>query len=323
MSINVDDLITDSNDHTEAINLAIQMSADHVVRFTGGKTYYISDEIRPNRGTRLVCDGWTLIKALPSFDFGGSNDRAMIHQYRDGLPVLYGEPGPTDRIYLKNINLDGSNIPGANGILASLQQPAAWQNVRVDHCPGYGIALCDTVQAVFHNLMVIDCGVGVRMRSAQLCYFYGFNVEQSAVSHLIMEKQNNSTSNNVYNSFVGVHLEGLYGQVAIDHQSGGANIWMNTYMAMTQNQICWRFASIGGAEPRAPIYTIISAGFSGSLDTITAIKDIDRDLCLNVHDHFRGFIPFFVAPNQNYANPPDWTAQNGVNVAKLTELIRI
>jgi len=285
--------------------------------------FYVNGEIKVDREGKIVGQGplLTIIRAASDFSFP-DNETAIIHQYRDGLPAKYDLPGPTGRIYLEDIYIDGSNVAGANGILASLQQPAAWRNVRVDNCPGYGIALCDTVQAVFSNIEIINCGVGLRMRSALLCYFHGVNIEQSISRDIVFETISTSTTGSNWNHFLGLHLESAAtssaGFVSIEVLEAEANLFMNVYFPGGANSsTLFYFKAAVGAEEQALVYTLINIVVEGDPTTVTVIDDQDRGIVLNGFSDIRRYIPLLVAGPHNPTRPA-----NSIFIPELGGVLR-
>lgn len=146
-----------------------------------GGTGYINGTLYGDRGTGLIGPGpadKARIQAASSFTFG-STSVYMINQCRDGRLVQISSLGVTDRFYLFYINLNGGAITGSNGILASIQQPIAWEDVRVEEFLGTGIHLTDTQQGHFRNLEVTGCGIGIHCYYASMLFFYSLNIESA------------------------------------------------------------------------------------------------------------------------------------------------
>lgn len=311
---------TAATSNTKILNAAL--ARDGQVELPEG-IFYVNGEIKPDREGKIVGQGplITIIRAASDFSFP-DNETAIIHQYRDGNPALYSTPGPTGRIYLEDIYIDGANVAGANGILVSLQQPAAWRNVRVDNCPGYGIALCDTVQAVFSNIEIINCGIGLRMRSASLCYFRGLNIEQGGTRDVVMETQPSSTSGSNWNSFIGLHLESAAaasaGFISFEVLEAEGNRWADVYYPGGANaSTLFYFKALVGAEEQALVYTLQNIAIEGNPTTVTAVDDFDRGLTLNAFTDLRRYIPLMVAGPHNPTRPP-----NAIMLPELGGILR-
>jgi hypothetical protein len=296
--------------NTTAIQAALDAATYHSIVTVPGHTYWVNGELKPNRGARLygVSPSASVLKAASTFDVSAGNEAAIIHQYRDASPVLYAVGGPTDRIYFDNILVDGNSVAGVNGILASLQQPAAWSNVRVQNCPGYGIALCDTMQAVFYNTESVGNGRNLEMRSAMLCYFFGLDLETDSGAtttvNLSMVKQSSGGGCD-FNLFSGVHMEGKLAAGNLRHidiQNGMGNQFQTMYMASAATaesvEELFHFAATG-LEERAPVYILENIAIGGNPQYMIALWDEDRGISLNSEDDFRGWIPFLVGGNEN------------------------
>jgi hypothetical protein len=199
------------------------------VRLAPGTTY-INGEFFPENGMTVEGSGVDISILKATGITFGSTEVAIIHARRAGDPALYATPGPSSRIYLRHFLVDGNNIASANGILASPQQPARWETLRVINCPGYGMALCDTQQHVMENIEFTACGTALVYRSVSFCYVNELNIEQSVVGDFTAVAQAGGIACE-HNSFRNVHLESIIGAGAkyFDIQSGDGwsfeNVW--------------------------------------------------------------------------------------------------
>lgn len=194
-----------TTDDTSAIQGAIDQAVSdgattannaRVIYFPGG-VYGISSRLLVPTNITFVGDGpkMSRLKALTTFTFPG-RDTAMVVtcQTSAGGQIYYDVPGPSSRFSLRNMGLDGNNRSGANGILCSLQQPSYWENVLIENCPGYGIAIVDTQQIPVWNLEIINCGDGLVLNSAAFVWVYAFNVEQGDTTYVKMTQQGKSNA---------------------------------------------------------------------------------------------------------------------------------
>lgn len=148
-------------------------------------TYMINAPIRVVSNVKLEGENAKVsrIRAMSSFSFPDRDTAMIIAQQSTSVPTYFDVASGTGRMYLRDIGIQGNNVAGANGILASSQQPASWENVMVEDCAGYGVAIVDTQQLVVDNLVVLRCGVGVWLNSAFFIWFNGFDVEVSTTTH--------------------------------------------------------------------------------------------------------------------------------------------
>lgn len=95
-----------------------------------------------------------------------------------GTGFLYTEVGGQSKLYFDNVTLDAGSRANMNGFYASVQQPAEFNYLRLNHF--YGTALkfpSGTQQIDVNNLEIIDCGIGLDTRGATFVYIKAFNVE--------------------------------------------------------------------------------------------------------------------------------------------------
>lgn len=196
---------------------------------------------------------------------------------------------------------------GANGILASVQQPAFWENVMVENCKGeYGVLIADTQQVVFTNICSYNNARGLWMRSASLCYFRGLNLEDNVYNQVLMDDLNGYV-NGIdtdpgtatggtgckWNSFIDVHIEGQkrHAQAGFDVVAGYDNTWINTMWGdSTADTSLWRFHSQIGPNPTNTVeqsYLLMGCSFPTSASgDATAIDDLVRRVrTRNIEDH--------------------------------------
>lgn len=190
---------------------ALSGTATRELRMRGGGSIIVNEQIHAPIGASLVGvnPDLTIIKAGTDFTFSSGSDSVIR-----GHDALYGAAGPSRRLFLENLLIDGNNRPGANGILASPQQPAKWDSVRIKNCPGYGIYLSDMQQLVADNIEITACGIGLHIDGAQFLYAHGWNIEQSVTSHIkATQDVGVSTGRSV---FTGLHLESCTGATWLD-----------------------------------------------------------------------------------------------------------
>ncbi|MGH2752871.1 MAG: glycosyl hydrolase family 28-related protein [Actinomycetota bacterium] len=263
----------------------------------------------------------TIIKASPDFRFP-DGETAIIRS----SGVRFASPGPSRRLTMSGIKVDGNRNTGANGILVSPQQPAYFENVRADKCPGYGLSVVDCQQMIFRNIELIDDGVGLLINSAEFLFFYDLNIERASDAFVRLarqEERGEGGAEGIRNQsihFVGTHMEqgGADPAPFFDVQSGRALLFQNNYFSANGGTV-YRFAP-GAAETteQGSTYVIIDAQVGGSPAKVRFIDDPARDLSLNAFDDFRSHIPMFIAPPLNvdpFAGPALWIAgQNGRHV---------
>lgn len=276
--------------------------------------WYINNELKMERDQVLQGTNTMNAKITATTWAGSTGDEfAMLHGYRDGVPVAYGEGGglgrPSSRWSLRNLLIDGSNVTGVNGILMSPQQPDAWENLRVDNCPGYGAAISDVQQHVIENFEGIGNGTTLVLRDARFVFVTNFNSEQAVVHDVLMDTTA-SGSGCYQNSFRNVHIEGLVGteHFVIDNsnKSGGwdgsgflfDHVWFTTGATNTM----FHFVDPVNAHE----YELRNVRAYGTPAGVIAVEDEARSLSLNVRDHFNDRIHHFQTRWQSYptaANP--------------------
>lgn len=318
-------------------------------------TYIVDNEIFLEREIHLCGDDCvnTTIKASVNFDFHvddveANHNTAVIHQMISGAKCWYESPyeglaSEMGRIHLHDIRIHGGSTrvvddnpdipvvitnPGANGILCSLQQPAEWSNVRVDNCDGYGICIAVAQQCIFRQLELIRCGTALLLRSAEFCWFYDTQIEQSthvdgtAGRHIQIEDvPGNIDCFNV--SFINVHLETVTGTgtpLMINIENGMNISFLNVWATVPANTTLFRFnygaSDAVAGDAGAPIeggivYTLSHVAVHGSPASCTIIRDIQRGLTLNAETDFKSFLYWFAAPTAQI------DAKNGIRVAGI------
>jgi len=208
-----------------------------------------------------------------------SNEVAVVHLRRVGDVCEFGAPGPSARLYLRDILIDGNNITGANGILASVQQPAYWESVRVINCPGYGIAICDTQQFVMSNIELTGCGIGLRYESCEFIFCDGLNIEQSITSDFLAEQQSGGVGCD-HNHFIGVHLETPLdaGEKSFDIKSGDGWMFKNVfYSNPSTTSTLFNFDVTTGLTGR-PIFTLENVRCNNPSASFKVVNDVQRGI---------------------------------------------
>lgn len=265
-------------------------------------SYTINQEIHMPQDSSLIGRGGNLssITAGASFSFPDV-DTAMIRSDN----AEYTNPGATRRIFLKNLFLCGAQRPNSNGILASQQQPAYWQNIRVDDCEGYGIAIVDTQQLWISNLEMIRNRVGLILRSCEFCWVYGFNSDQHSEINVKYEIQPMGGVGNNSNHFYAAHLEEGSPQTGpmIDIQSCASNTFDGFFVTSNTTTVFNSGPSGSGANT----FTLREISFSGTPATVTAVNDQDRNIVLNAFDDCRSHISELIFSNvQNGYSGAAW-----------------
>jgi hypothetical protein len=247
-------------------------------------TTYINGEFFPENGMTVEGSGVDISILKATGITFASTEMAMIHARRVGDPALYAVPGPSSRIYLRNFLVDGSNIASANGILASPQQPAKWETLRVINCPGYGMALCDTQQHVMANIEFTACGTALTYRSAAFVWVDGLNIEQSTVTDFTARLQAGGIACS-HNHFVGVHLESSLGAAAkyFDIQSGDGWMFKNVWHSNQDDTgTLFYITTAGDSLNGKPIFTLEDVRANQPSTNFKIVNDVDRGISRTV-----------------------------------------
>lgn len=230
---------------------------------TAGKVYFVV--ATPTSTTFQV-------SSSNSTDGGGNYNGAVLDITADGSASLYTNMQALCRAYWRDIYLSGSNIANVSGARMDLQQPAHFENVRIDNCPGTGGLIIFGQQAVFYNVELIGNARGLYLDGMEFAWFWGINAEQSTSSHIYV-----STKGAVCCKFSGVHFESGTGPAAIDIAGGTAAFDFDnvqwTAGSSTQNLIHAHVGSPTGYSIRN-VNMIVNDDITTNHQTI--IQDDDR-----------------------------------------------
>jgi hypothetical protein len=186
--------------YAEETGRAIQAALDDADSWQGSghmKVYVPAGQWATNQslfietGVQVYGDGCyhSWIVAGLGYVPGGDED-ALINGRRSGDDSDF-DGGPTTRMYLKDIGIDGGLMKadsgrkdddgnviynGTNGILATLQQPGHWENVTITNCLGWGYNITGQ-QLVSYNLVVLRCGRPLVYRNMMFHYAWSTNAE--------------------------------------------------------------------------------------------------------------------------------------------------
>jgi hypothetical protein len=263
--------------------------------------WYINDELHPERDSVMegVAPMSCTIIATDDFPFDGTDNVAMIRPQRDGV-ILSTSNLVSSRWVFRNFFLDGNDVPDANGILTSPQQPDHTENVRIDHCPGYGMMLADVQQHILTNFEGIGNGITLKLWAVRFLYVNGFNSEQANLYHIYSFSVPGDANVSRQNHFSNVHLETGVGDSteAIVIESSNAtsptnygwvfdHVW---YSTPGEANTLFQWVDTGGRKAQ---YTIRNVQISGTPLLTTAIDDGPRSLSLNSFNDFNNIIDMF------------------------------
>jgi hypothetical protein len=311
-------------DDRAAIQAAIDAAQNLGCRvFFPAGVYAVGDQLWVKQAIHLIGEGplATAIKALPSFAFPNI-DTAILHQQTvNGVASLLGE-NHMGRIHLKNLKVDGANVASANGILASCQQQAIWENVRVDNCPGYGMAFSEGQQLVLRNIELIHNRIGFWNKGHSFLWVYDLNIEQSTEADVRVESGVTGLAAMAC-SFTNVHFETQGPIHCFDILSGAYNtIFTNVFASVAPGGTIFYFGPAVNSEEQGWVYTIVGAHANGAMDQITMLDDRARNITLNAFYDCRRFLQVFVSPNENPYSPP-WIQKNGLQVLEVAGLRKL
>lgn len=324
-----------SSDNVLAFNRLSQQLYNLLSFFYGGilipvGAHFVDNQLRPERD-QVICGVNIMsskVQAHTTFPFSGT-ETSIFHPKRDGVDCTFATGGASARWIFRDLFVDGNNVAGANGIMSSPQQPDAWQNVRVDKCPGYGIGLSDVQQHIMKNLEFDQCGISIRLRSARFVWVDGFNSEHCTDRHVVMDSEAGGAGC-FQNHFDNVHIEqgGSSATIVfqIDHTgASGAdssgfffdNVWLTNSGTITLLDIPYAGLASG--------YRIANTRMYGSPSLVTAIHDAARGETLNAFTDFNARIydyqagtPFFAGASSPYGAPTVVVKGSGSGAA-LTE----
>ncbi len=161
------------------------------------------------------------IRAHPAFVTSTNGEIALLHGMRDGVICTFAGPGgPLARYYLRDICLDGNNVPNMNGALVGFQQPAEWENVRFNNFPGtYCWAISAAQDFRAKRIQFLNSRRGLYLRSVSIARFETINFEQMTQEDVLANDLTNSPGGNFQVTFENVHIEELSGrQISMDLQ---------------------------------------------------------------------------------------------------------
>ena len=273
-----------ANEYIWASQTSAPLGALAGVRLAPGTTY-INGEWFPEHA--MVVEGASVdLSILKATGMSFADEEvAVLHLRRLGDPCEYGAPGPSARLYLRNILIDGSGISGANGILASVQQPAYWESVRVINCPGYGIAICDTQQHVMHNIETTACGIGLVYQSAEFCWVNALNIEQSTIGDFLAEMQSGGAACD-HNHFIGVHLESPLGagQKSFNILSGDGWMFKNVWYSNPDTTATLFYFNNSTGVAGKPIFHLKNVRANTTSSSFAMVNDVQRSIIRTSED---------------------------------------
>jgi len=281
-----------SSDDRAAIQAAIDasLSAGHKVYLPYG-VYMVGGEVIVKQEIQLIGDGptSTIIGALPSFPFPDQETAILHQQTNDGTLVKIGTWTPMGRIYLKDLKVYGANVAGANGILASCQQQAVWDNVRVDNCPGYGLALADGQQIVLRNMEFIQCGRAILISGHSFVYAHDLNIERCVTDNIYVKR---GVSNIIPYacSFENLHLENQTHAPILIHVNEAEGISFSNVFATIEAETLFQFDN-------PCIYTLRDIRAYGLPDQTTMLLDSANGVNANAFWTFRNHILYLSVDN--------------------------
>jgi hypothetical protein len=257
----------------------------------GTGTYWVNGELKQERAQGLigVNPDSTIIKARTGFPFDSTGEVAIIHPVRDGTPVLYATAGVSHRWFIRNILIDGNNLPNSNGILASPQQPDHWENVRVYQCIGkYGICLTDVQQHIVKNLELTACSVGLRYRSCSFVWVDGLNIEQSTVADFIAEALPSGGAAG-HNRFSNVHVEAeTFTGKYFDIQDGDCWMFDNIWSTNADNASTLFDFNVSTGLSGNPIFQLENIRCNITSTSFKMVNDVQRGLSITSHTSVGG-----------------------------------
>lgn len=309
-------------DDTAAIQAALTAAPAAGYRvFIPTGTYGITDELMVPDEVHIIGEGHTShIKALAGFSFP-DNEHAMIHQVTAASgPVTYAPGSDLGRMYLKDIYVNGNNIAGSKGILASLQQPSHWEDVRIGNCATEGLVLVEGQQATFSRLMIIACGTGVFVKGHYFTYFFDLDVEQHTVEAVKMDASNSLVPRSC--SFYNVHIESGHGATKEFNVIQGTNLTFDNCFFSANASTLFHFADMSSYDERGPVYSIRNAAQNGDPTNVKMLVDVSRGIDMNCFTGFRNHIPFLMAGNEDVASAPWPGPPTGVRIAELSNNVR-
>jgi Pectate lyase superfamily protein len=300
-------------------------SAGYRVFFPAG-VYGVGNELFVPHSVHVVGEGdSSQIKALSTFSFP-TNEYAILHQkVSGGSPVTFAPGSGLGRIYIRDIKIDGNNRPNATGVLACLQQPAHWENVRADNCPAYGFVLTQGQQAVLRNCENIACGTGLYIRGSSFVWVYDYNCEQHTVQAVLIDDCENILR--PYGlSFTNTHTEtstpGSSGR-EFNIQEVSDIQFDNCFFTCNGTLNLFHFQDMSAVlESGGPIYSIRNARASGDLTNVNFLVDASRGITKNAYTAFRAHIPFLVAGNEDPVSAPWPGPPSAVRIVELSNVMR-
>jgi hypothetical protein len=273
--------------------LAIQRALDdgyyqginHVV-LQGPTRYYVDGELYHDR--EMLIEGWgTAAAQITASNMTFPDDEtAVLRSRRDGMKSLQTPGSFHIRANLRNINVEGGNIAGSNGLNYRVQQPQQWWKVRVNDCKGWGVQIGGQ-QAETYGLMVINCGTtgdadtgGLRLNNAQFIYNRNFNAEQIATGATCVRIEASIRSRNI--SFENVHIEssGYYPQAAFHAtevfglyvnnlwHTTGADITTFKFDGVTESSYTIGYCEAGGGQSSSTCYFLDDQVRGGQWSTV-------------------------------------------------------
>lgn len=239
----------------------------------------------------------SIIKAHTTFPFSGTGEVAIMHGTRSGSGnTSYANGGPLSRYYLRDFLVDGVNIANSNGILVSMQQPAHWENVRINNCLGlYGFCVSGGQHSNFKNLQTTACTTGFRLRGATIMFFDGVNVEQTkGTKSILLEDVPGTPCFDL--AFHNVHLEIDQETIGVSCEGGATGIsfydfWYSNGATGTGIKFDTASANPGGNCR----YVITNYRCNTNNNTFKMIDDIQRGFSLNSQSDTDRMIMFMAA----------------------------
>jgi len=245
---------------------------------------------------------------------------AVIRGRRDGRPQAGSHGGYSARHSVKNIGIEGGEIPGANGGVFSIQQPMKFEMVDFVDCPGWGLVLVDCQQGTFEDLRFKNCGTSnstVNLESGAMYarsiafvrFGNSFNVEETGHKATAVRLLSGSSS------FEEVTFENSHIEVTpteqpayFFHCTGDIyNLKFDGGRFAGGPGITNWFFDFGSQGEGACVYTIANC-HSGGADTTAdaiAIHDVERNFSYpwnTTASPFQSFISLFVAANHDLAS---------------------
>lgn len=248
-------------------------------------TYYVNNELKPERSTAMVGETalTSSILARSGFPFTAAGDIAVIHPYRDGLPVLFEAAGPSGRWWFRNFEVNGQSLSNSNGIISSPQQPDSTENIRVRNCSGdYGLGLMDVAYHDCRNLQFDNCGTSLYLWESHYIRIYNMNF--TTPSGTVGVQITNSTDTSFYGGLFETVVSGgkIFNATGSSSRLGFYDIFTSGFHAGSTGDVFYFDCALSNPSNKCT-YVISNAFCNQNANTVNFVNDVQRSITFNTN----------------------------------------